>query len=204
MYRGEYFNSISHLVGASLALIGSTVLVTLAAVEGNAQKISSLAIYGLTLFLLYLASTLYHSFSGRAKRIFQKLDHGAIFLLIAGTYTPVTLIALDDKLGWTLLAVVWSLAIIGIVVDNLPIPGPRILPVVIYIAMGWLGVLFVDSLMAAMPPASFAWLLVGGVLYTLGVIFFALDSWRSWCHNVWHVFVLFGSLSHFIAISLLS
>lgn len=201
MYKGEYFNSISHLVGASLALTGSTVLITLAAIEGNALKIGSLVIYGLTLFLLFLASTLYHSFSGRAKRVFQKLDHGAIYLLIAGTYTPVTLVALNDTLGWTLLLVVWSLAVLGILIDNLPIPGPRILPVVIYIAMGWLGILFVDSLKAAMPPSSFAWLLAGGTLYTIGVVFFALDRWRNWCHNVWHIFVLFGSLSHFIAIS---
>ena len=201
MYKGEYFNSISHLVGASLALTGSTVLITLAAIEGDALKIGSLVIYGLTLFLLFLASTLYHSFSGRAKRVFQKLDHSAIYLLIAGTYTPVALVALNDTLGWTLLAVVWSLAALGILIDNLPIPGPRILPVVIYIAMGWLGMLFVDSLMAAMPPSSFTWLLAGGMLYTLGVVFFALDGWRSWCHNVWHVFVLFGSLCHFIAIS---
>lgn len=203
MYKGEYFNSISHLVGASLALTGSTVLITLAAIEGDLLKIASVAVYGLTLFLLYLASTLYHSFSGRAKRIFQKLDHGAIYLLIAGTYTPVTLLALNDTLGLTLLAVIWALAALGILLDNLPIPGPRILPVVIYIVMGWLGILFVDELIAGMPPDSFQWLLAGGVLYTLGVVFFALDNWRRWCHNVWHVFVLGGSLCHFVSISLL-
>lgn len=203
MYRGEYFNSISHLVGASFALSGSTVLVTLAAVEGDAVKVVSLVIYGLTLFLLFLASTLYHSFSGRAKSVFQKLDHGAIYLLIAGTYTPVTLVALDNELGYWLLAAIWALAVLGIFIDNIHIPGPRIIPVVIYIVMGWLGVVFVDDLIAAMPAASFQWLLAGGVLYTLGVVFFALDSWRPWCHNVWHVFVLGGAVCHFACIALL-
>jgi hemolysin III len=203
MIKGEYFNSISHLVGASLALVGGTVLVTLAAVQGDVLKIGSIAVYGLTLFLLFLASTLYHSLRGRAKRVFQKLDHGAIFLLIAGTYTPVMLVALNDRLGYTLLVVIWALAGLGILIDNLPVPGPRILPVVIYMIMGWLGMVFVDALITAMPAASFIWLVVGGVLFTLGVVFFVLDQRYPWCHEIWHVFVLAGSASHFVAISLL-
>ena len=203
MYRGEYFNSISHLVGASLALIGGTVLVTLAAIDGDPGKIAAIVIYGVTLFLLYLASTLYHSFSGRAKRVFRKLDHGAIFLLIAGTYTPITMIALNDALGWSLLATVWALAAVGILVDNLPIPGPRILPVVIYVVMGWLGIVFIEALMVAMPAVSLGWLVAGGIIYTLGVVFFALDARYRWCHPVWHVFVLAGSVCHFVSIALL-
>jgi hemolysin III len=203
MFKGEYFNSISHLVGASLALIGSTVLVTLAVVEGDARKVVSIAVYGLTLFLLFLASTLYHSLRGRAKRVFQKLDHGAIFLLIAGTYTPVMLVGLNDALGHTLLAVIWTLAGVGILIDNLPIPGPRVLPIVIYMIMGWLGMAFVEALIASMSAASFGWLVAGGMLYTLGVVFFVLDQRYPWCHEIWHLFVLAGSASHFIAISLL-
>ena len=203
MYKGEFFNSISHLVGASLALVGATVLVTLAAIEGDAVKIASLVVYGLTLFLLFLASTLYHSIHGRAKLILQKLDHGAIFLLIAGTYTPISLIALDGAGGWLLLCVIWALAGIGIIVDNLPLPGPRIIPVVLYVLMSWLAILYVDPLRSGMGSASFTWLLAGGLLYTGGIAFFVLDSRFQWCHNVWHMFVLGGASSHFVAISML-
>ena len=203
MYKGEFFNSISHLVGASLALIGATVLITLAAVEGNELKTTSLVVYGLTLFLLFLASTLYHSIPGRAKQVLQKLDHGAIFLLIAGTYTPISLLALDGTGGWLLLCIIWSLAGIGIIVDNLPLPGPRVVPVLLYMIMGWLSVLYVDPLISGMGPASFAWLVAGGLMYNIGVVFFALDTLYPWCHKVWHVFVLGGAGSHFVAISML-
>ena len=203
MYKGEFFNSISHLVGASLALVGATVLITLAAVEGNELKTTSLVVYGVTLFLLFLASTLYHSIPGRAKLILQKLDHGAIFLLIAGTYTPISLLALDGTGGWVLLCIIWSLAGIGIIVDNLPLPGPRVVPVLLYMVMGWLCVLYVDPLRSGMGSASFAWLVAGGLMYTTGVVFFALDSIYPWCHKVWHMFVLGGAGSHFVAISML-
>ena len=203
MYKGEFFNSISHLVGASLALVGATVLITLAAVEGDELKVTSLVVYGLSLFLLFLASTLYHSIPGRAKQVLQKLDHSAIFLLIAGTYTPISLLALDSSGGWLLLCIIWSLAVIGIIVDNLPLPGPRVVPVLLYIIMGWLCVLYIDPLRSGMGSASFAWLAVGGLLYTTGIVFFALDSRYPWCHKVWHVFVLGGAGSHFVAISML-
>lgn len=203
MYKGEFFNSISHLVGASLALIGATVLVTLAAVEGNTAKTVSLLVYGFTLVLLFLASTLYHSISGRAKQVLRKLDHGAIFLLIAGTYTPITLLALDGAGGWMLLCVIWSLAGIGIVVDNVPLPGPRIVPVLLYLCMGWLSVLYIDPLISGMGSTSFTWLVVGGLLYSVGVAFFALDTRYPWCHKVWHMFVLGGAGSQFVAISML-
>ena len=203
MYKGEFFNSISHLVGASLALVGATVLITLAAVEGNELKTTSLVVYGLSLFLLFLSSTLYHSIPGRAKQVLQKLDHGAIFLLIAGTYTPISLLALDGAGGWLLLCIIWSLAGIGIIVDNLPLPGPRVVPVLLYMIMGWLCVLYIDPLRIGMGSAGFAWLVVGGLLYTIGVAFFALDFRYPWCHKVWHMFVLGGAGSHFVAISML-
>jgi len=137
MYKGEIFNSVSHLVGAVLALIGASVLITLAAVEGNVLKIVSYSVYSTTLFLLYLASTLYHSFQGRAKAIFQRFDHLAIYLLIAGTYTPFTLLAIKGSTGWWLFGVVWTLAVIGMIIENLPIKGPRVIPIVIYLVMGW-------------------------------------------------------------------
>lgn len=203
MYRGEYFNSISHLVGAAFALIGATVLITLTAVEGDALHIVSVTIYGVTLFALYLASTLYHSFAGPVKSVFRRLDHGAIYLLIAGTYTPFALIALEGATGWWLFGTIWGLAVLGLVVDALPIRGPRILPVCLYIAMGWSCLFALDALRAALTPAAFAWLVAGGISYTVGVVFFALDGRLPFMHGIWHLFVLGGSISHYFAILLL-
>ena len=203
MFPGERFNSISHLVGAALALIGASVLITLAGTRGDALEIASVAVYGTTLFLLYLCSTLYHAFRGPAKRVFRKLDHSAIYLLIAGTWTPFAVIGVGGESGTALLVTVWALAALGIVVDVLPIPGPRVLPVVICLAMGWLVLLALDTVVAALPPSSFAWLLAGGVVYTLGVAFYVADHWLPWCHEIWHLFVLGGSASHFVAIALL-
>ena len=158
MYPGERFNSISHLVGAVLALIGATVLVTLAGVEGSATRIVSFSVYGTTLFLLYLSSTLYHSLRGRAKAVFQVLDHHAIYLLIAGTYTPFTLVALQGKTGWWLFGAVWGLAVFGILIDTLRGEGGRLLSVAIYLLMGWLIVFALGPIIAALPrPASGGW-----------------------------------------------
>lgn len=203
MYKGEFFNSISHLVGAALALIGASVLITLAAVEGDVLKIASYSIYSATLFLLYLASTLYHSVQGRAKEIFQRFDHLAIYLLIAGTYTPFALVAIKGVTGWWLFGVVWTLAAIGIIIENLPIKGPRIIPIVIYIMMGWACVFTLDTMMASMSEMGFAFLLAGGIVYTAGVIFYVLDHWYPWCHEIWHLFVIGGSVCHYFAIFLL-
>jgi len=203
VYHGERFNSISHLVGASLALVGGAVLVTIATQEGDVAKIASYAVYAVTLFLLYLSSTLYHSVSGSAKDYLRKVDHQAIYALIAGTYTPFIVVTVDADPRWKMLAAVWGIAVFGIILDALPRRGARILPVIIYLLMGWLCVLFPDSFLAALPKGSLAWLIAGGVLYTSGVIFFALDSWYPWCHGVWHLFVLAGSVSHYFAILLL-
>lgn len=203
MYYGERFNSISHLVGASLALVGGAVLITLATIDGELSKIVSYTIYAVTLFLLYLSSTLYHSVSGSAKEFLQKVDHQAIYLLIAGTYTPFIMVAMDGDPRWKMLAAVWGIAICGMILDALPRRGARILPVIIYLLLGWLCVLFPDSFLAALPSSSLGWLIAGGVFYTSGVIFFALDSWYPWCHGIWHLFVLAGSASHYIAVLLL-
>lgn len=203
MYAGERFNSISHLVGASFALVGGTVLVTMAAMEGDLAKTVSYAVYAVTLFILYLSSTLYHSFPGRAKRVFRVIDHQAIYLLIAGTYTPIAVVALRSAGGWWLLGGVWAMAIFGIVLDAVRRTGPRIGSVLLYLAMGWFCVMAMDSLQVLLSPGSLTWLIVGGVFYTSGIVFFALDSWYPWCHGVWHLFVLAGSISHYIAIFLL-
>ncbi len=203
MYKGERFNSISHLVGASLALVGGAVLVTLAAIDGDAIRIVSYSVYGVTLFLLYLFSTLYHSLRGAAKKVFRVLDHQAIYLLIAGTYTPLVLVALKGSLGWWLFAAVWGLAAIGMVLDALPRKGPRVVPLIIYLVMGWLCVFALDPIVAALPPASFALLLTGGIFYTSGIAFYVLDHRYAWFHEIWHLFVVAGSVSHYFAILLL-
>ena len=203
MYYGEKFNSISHLVGASLALVGGAVLVTMAAMEGEVAKIVSYSIYAGTLFILYLSSTLYHSFPGRAKTVFRVIDHQAIYLLIAGTYTPIAVVALRTAGGWWLLGGVWVMAIFGIVLDAVRRTGPRIGSLLLYLAMGWACVLAFDALAIVLPHASLVWLIVGGAFYTTGIVFYVLDSWYPWCHGIWHLFVLAGSISHYFAILLL-
>lgn len=203
MYKGEIFNSVSHLVGAVFAVIGASVLVTYASLQGDATKIASYTVYGVTLSLLYVMSTLYHSFKGRAKEIFKKLDHLAIYLLIAGTYTPFALVAIEGPTGLWLLGVVWALAAIGMVVENLPIKGPRILPIVIYLAMGWACVFTMDAMIAGMSPLTFNLLLAGGIIYSVGVIFYVLDHWFPIMHGVWHLFVLGGSVCHYFSVFML-
>jgi hemolysin III len=203
MHKGERFNSITHLIGAALALAGGAVLVTFAALAGDARAIVSYSIYGFTLFLLYLISTLYHSLAGRTKRVFRVLDHQAIYLLIAGTYTPFTLVGLKGTLGWWMFGAIWGLAVFGIVLDALPHKGPRVIPVIIYLIMGWLCVFALNPVLAALTPAGFRWLLAGGIFYTGGILFYILVNRYPWCHGVWHLFVLAGSMSHYFAILLM-
>jgi hemolysin III len=203
MYHGERFNSISHLVGASFALVGGAVLVTMATIDGELSKIVSYSVYAVTLFMLYLSSTLYHSFPGRAKTVFRVIDHQAIYLLIAGTYTPIAIVALQSAGGFWLLGGVWTMAVVGMVLDAVRRTGPRIGSILLYLAMGWFCILAMDSLVVLLSPASLTWLIVGGVFYTSGIVFFVLDSWYPWCHGIWHLFVLAGSISHYFAILLL-
>jgi len=201
MIKGERFNSISHLVGAALALAGAAVLVVVVSRGGDAYRIVSFSIYGATLFLLYLMSTLYHGLPpGRAKRVFRVLDHQAIYLLIAGSYTPFTLVSLNGSVGWWMFGAIWGLAVLGLVLDALPLRGARVLPLVIYFVMGWLIVLAINPLLAVLPTAGFIWLLTGGLFYTSGILFYALDHRYPWMHGVWHLFVLAGSISHYVAI----
>ncbi|MEJ2455146.1 MAG: hemolysin III family protein [Candidatus Thiodiazotropha sp.] len=201
MVKGERFNSISHLVGAALALAGVVVLVVAASHDGNVRRIVSFSIYGSTLFLLYVISTLYHGLPiGRAKQVFRVLDHQAIYLLIAGSYTPLTLISLNGVVGWWMFGLIWGMAVLGLVLDALPIRGARILPMIIYFTMGWMIVLAIKPLLEVLPFAGFIWLLAGGVFYTSGIVFYALDRRHPWMHGVWHLFVLAGSISHYVAI----
>lgn len=201
MYKGERFNSISHLIGAVAAIAGFFILLYISVQQGDMWKIISFSVYGSTLIALYLFSTLYHSFTGRWKKIFQKFDHIAIYLLIAGTYTPFTMVTLPDHIGWTMFAVIWALAMIGIVIDLIPRKGHRILPLVIYLLMGWLVVLVIDPLMENLTVTAVDWLIAGGLFYTMGVLFYVLSSKHKLAHGIWHLFVLAGSISHFVTIA---
>ena len=203
MYRGERLNGLSHLLGAVAAVTGLVVLVTMAAQQGDAWKLVSFSIYGGTLVLLYLFSTLYHSVRGPAKPVLQKFDHLAIYLLIAGTYTPFTLVTLRGPWGWSLFGAVWGLAALGVVVDALhDRSARRILPVVIYVVMGWLALIAFVPLLRALPPAALGWLVGGGLFYTVGILFFALDTRLRHAHGIWHLFVLAGSVCHYLAVLL--
>jgi hemolysin III len=202
MQRGERFNSISHLVGAALAIAGTAVLVTLAAGEGDPWKIVSFSVYGAMLIALYVFSTLYHSLRGRAKEVLRKIDHCAIYLLIAGTYTPFALVTLRGTWGWSLLAGVWSLAVLGILQEIWIAKGTRVFSLVIYVVMGWLALVAVSPLWLALKPAGFAWLLAGGAMYTAGIAFYATDHKLRHGHGVWHLFVIGGSACHFFTVLL--
>ncbi|MBZ9664523.1 hemolysin III family protein [Pseudomonas sp. LMG 31766] len=200
MYHGEKFNAWSHLIGAVLAAIGAVWLLALASSTGDLWKIVAVAIYGVTLLLLYSISTLYHSMRGPAKRVMQKLDHLSIYLLIAGSYTPFCLVTLRGPWGWSLFGIVWSLALIGMLQEIKPRSEARVLSLIIYAVMGWIVLVAVKPLIAALGMTGFTWLAAGGVLYTVGIIFFAYDSrFRHW-HGIWHLFVMAGSLLHFVAI----
>ena len=202
MYYGERFNGGTHLIGAVLAATGATVLVVLAARAGDPWKIVSFSIYGTLLFALYVLSTLYHTTRGKVKDVFRKLDHCSIYLLIAGTYTPFTLVSLRGAWGWSLLGIIWGLAVIGIAQEAWLGKGARIISLVIYVLMGWLGMIALNPLIAALTPAGFAWVAAGGVCYTVGIFFYALDETLRHGHGVWHLFVLAGSICHYLALLL--
>ena len=202
MDSAEKFNSLSALLGVVLALCGVAVLLSLAIHKGDPWKTASFSIYGAGLLSVYSSSTLYHTLQGRAKKVFQKLDHLSIYLLIAGTYTPFTLITLRGSWGWTLFVIVWGLAVIGMALDILSGDRHKILPVILYLAMGWLAIIALGPLVRALPAWGLAWLVAGGLFYTGGVVFYALDEKLTYGHGIWHLFVLAGSASHFIAILL--
>ena len=196
----EIAHSITHGVGVALSVAGLTVLLVLAVLYGNAYQIVSFSIYGATLIFLYLASTLYHSFQNpRLKGVFQIIDHSAIYLLIAGSYTPFLLVAIRGVWGWTLLVIIWGLAILGVSFKTLFIHRFEKLSVLTYILMGWLCVVALNELLVSIPLGGLIWLAAGGVVYTLGVIFYAMHR-IPYTHAVWHVFVLGGSICHYFAV----
>ncbi len=196
----ELANTVTHGIGLALSLVGFVVLLVLAVMRGSAWHIVSCAIYGSTLVCLYAASTLYHGIaSPRLKRVLKVFDHSAIFLLIAGTYTPFLLVNLRGGWGWSLLGIVWGLAMAGIIFKFLFVDHFKILSTAVYLLMGWLALIAVKPLLVLVPLGGLLWLLAGGLLYTSGVVFYA---WKRipYNHVIWHVFVLAGSACHYFAV----
>jgi len=196
----EIANAVSHGVGALLAIAGLPVVVRAAVAHGDVWRVVGCAIYGSTLIVLYLASTLYHAIPpGRAKAVLRVLDHAAIYLLIAGTYTPFTLGDLRGPWGWSLFGVVWGLAAAGIVAKSVLGPRGGIVSTIVYVLMGWLALVAFGPLARAVGAGGVFWLGLGGVLYTAGILFY---GWRRlrYSHMVWHLFVIGGSVCHYVAV----
>jgi hemolysin III len=197
----EIANSISHGIGLVAALAGVPYLIVQAARHGDAGFIVGTSIFSATVILLYLASTLYHALPvGRAKRVFCVIEHSAIFLLIAGTYTPFTLGVLRGAWGWTLFGVVWGLAVMGVVLKAIGKASHPILSTGLYLLMGWVVLIAIDPLLARVPTAGLLWLVAGGLSYTAGVVFFATDSRLQYGHLIWHLFVMAGTACHYFAV----
>ncbi|HEX9162065.1 MAG TPA: hemolysin III family protein [Thermoanaerobaculia bacterium] len=200
MYEGERFNAVTHLVGTILAIAGTAALLTIGATRGGARMIAALSVYGAMMVVMYVSSTLYHSVRGPAKRVFHVFDHCAIYLLIAGTYTPFTLLTLRGPVGWWLFGIVWTLALGGIAKDVFLHNRYRAVSVVLYLLMGWLVVAAFGPLRHNLAMAGIVWLAAGGIIYTMGIVFFALSKHIAHTHGVWHLCVIGGSVCHYIAI----
>jgi hemolysin III len=198
--REELANAITHGFGLLLSITGAVTLVAVSILHGTAWHIVSCMVYGFTLVLLYLSSTLYHAVSTpHLKRTFRLFDHSAVYLLIAGTYTPFTLVNLRGGWGWTLFGVVWVLTLAGITFKYVALGRFPVLSTVVYVLMGWLVVLGIKPVLTLVPLHGFLWLLGGGLFYTVGVFFFASKS-IPYSHAIWHVFALCGSICHYWAV----
>ena len=197
----EIANSISHGLALVAALVGTPYLITQAERHGDTRFVVGTSVFAATMILLYLSSTLYHALPvGKAKRVFRVIEHSAIFLLIAGTYTPFTLGVLRGVWGWTLFGLVWGLAAAGVALKVFNKGAHPILSTSNYLMMGWLVVIAVDPMLARIPTAGLLWLIAGGVSYTAGVVFFALDSRLKYGHLIWHLFVMAGTACHYFAV----
>lgn len=197
----ELASALTHGLGAVAALSGGSVLITLAAIYGDAWQLGASIVFGTTLLLLYLASTLYHAIQHPAAKARLKVfDHCAIYLLIAGTYTPFTLIGLRGPWGWGLFAAIWTLAVAGVVFKLFYTGRFKLLSTLIYVAMGWLVLVAIKPMLASLDQWTLTWLLLGGAFYTLGTYFYHRESIR-FSHAIWHLFVITGSVCHFIAVT---
>lgn len=196
----EIFSSVSHGVGACLSIAGTVVLLVFSVIYGNALAVVSSAIYGASLIILYTMSTLYHSFTNeRVKHFFQIMDHNTIFLLIAGTYTPITLYILVGVIGWILFSVVWVASIIGITLNSINMEKAKIPSLICYIATGWVIIFAIKPLIAKVPFLSALFLVLGGVIYTVGVVFYVIKKVKYF-HPIWHIFTILGSAFHYFSI----
>jgi hemolysin III len=196
----EMVNSIIHGIGVLLSIAGLVILIAWAAESGSGWQIVSFSIFGGTLIILYLASTLYHGLPmPRVKQAFKIIDHSAIFLLIAGTYTPFMLLNLRGPWGWSILGIIWALAILGILLKIFYISKSRKISMALYVFMGWLGIVAFKEMFAHLPPLSLTLIALGGALYTAGLAFY---GWQKlpYHHAVWHIFVIGGSISHYLAV----
>ncbi len=198
--REERASALTHAAGTAAALVAGIVLVTLAALRGDGWQLASAIVFSISLVLLYLASTVYHSFHDPlVKRRLKVFDHCAIYLLIAGTYTPFTLVGLRGTLGWSLFAAIWSLALAGVVFKLFYTGRFRMLSTLVYVAMGWLVIVAIKPVMAALDAWTFGWLVAGGLFYTLGTVFYHRES-LPYAHAIWHLFCIGGSLCHYVAV----
>lgn len=198
----EIFNSVSHGIGAGLSVAGTVVLIVMSVLHTDPWGVVSSCIYGASLIILYTMSTLYHSFTNKkAKAFFRIMDHNTIFLLIAGTYTPITLYFLKGPMGWVLFGIVWASAIFGIVMNSVNLEKARIPSIFCYIGMGWVVIFAIKPLTQAMTNISSVFLLIGGGFYTLGIIFYAIKKIKYF-HSVWHLFTIAGSVFHYFSILL--
>ena len=196
----EIFSSVSHGVGACLSIAGTVVLLVFSVIYGNALAVVSSSIYGASLIILYTMSTLYHSFTNeRVKHFFQIMDHNTIFLLIAGTYTPITLYILGGVTGWILFSVVWVASIIGITLNSINMEKAKIPSLICYIATGWVIIFAIKPLIAKVPFLSALFLVLGGVIYTVGIVFYVIKKVKYF-HPVWHIFTVLGSAFHYFSI----
>lgn len=198
----EIANAITHGVGAAASIAALVTLVFVAALWGNGWHLASAIVYGVSMFVLYMASTLYHAIQHpKACAVFKIIDHAGIYLLIAGTYTPFTLISIRDKGGWWLFAIVWTLAIVGIALEAWWVNRPKWVSAAVYLGMGWLAVTMIKPLLESLEPGGIWLLLAGGLAYTVGTIFYVLKRVK-WMHPVWHLWVLAGSVLHFLSVML--
>ncbi|AKG04709.1 hemolysin D [Salimicrobium jeotgali] len=198
--KEELANAITHGIGAVLSIAMLVLLVTFSSFDGNVWTITSSAVYGATMLLLFLSSTLVHSFpQGKIKDLFEIFDHASIYLFIAGTYTPILLIALGGKLGWTLFGIVWGAAVVGVVFKIFFVKKFVVLSTLIYVLMGWMIVIAWDALTASLAPGGVIFLVAGGLAYTVGALFYV---WRGFTHHhmIWHLFVLAGAILHFVTV----
>lgn len=198
--KEEIFNSITHGIGALLSIAALVILVAFASINGDILQIVSFSIYGFTLFFLFTSSTLYHSiFHEKSKQVFRVLDHVSIYLVIAGSYTPIALVAMKGTWGWIIFVLIWSLAVLGILLKAFTLSKSKHSSILLYVIMGWLIVIAIKPMLNTIPPGLFTWLLIGGLTYTIGIVFYMCKK-IPFNHGIWHIFVLGGTIIHYLGI----